>query len=328
MSTLAQTVTTSTTSSAGEPPAKRPKLAETIVYHGERKCEFSADCKNHAYWSARGLYLCGVHSKRYHDRRELPKRAKKETAKLHARESLEHQKSVDKKTAENRASGLRGTVRLYRMRMMHNPDKTPGVLNVFPNNRHQNRTDGFGCSALSPMRLGPVHHGQSGLPDACNLENFHQGSKCFLEETLEGGDDPSPLFYENRAKFYADPVPHRHKYRGIGPNKNAPLYFVWVGGDLKEHRLSYVESRQFYCTFYERLASKQPDYQRLRDLLAQGTELCICGYDAAPLEPGETIEMAYLDFWKPFGHERVLYAMLTATHPEQLPWRKYKMFDF
>jgi len=171
-------------------------------------------------------------------------------------------------------------------------------------------------------------HGQPGLPLALNIENFHQGSKCFREETLPDSDDPSPLYYENRLRFYGDAVPHRHKYKGDGANKNAPLYFVWVDRDGKDHRLTYVESRQFYCTFYERLAGVQQDYAKLRDMIAGGTDVCICGYDAAPLGPGETIADAYLDASKPFGHERVLYAMLTVADPELLPWRQHKTFDF
>ena len=40
-----------------------------------------------------------------------------------------------------------------------------------------------------------------------------------------------------------------------------------------------------------------------------------------------TIEDHYLDSSKPFGHELVLYTMLTIN-PENYPWRKYKTEDF
>jgi hypothetical protein len=58
--------------------------------------------------------------------------------------------------------------------MMKNPEHIEGFLKVFPNYKHQNRQDGFGCMKLSPKYLGPVDHGQPDLPPALNIENFHQ----------------------------------------------------------------------------------------------------------------------------------------------------------
>lgn len=37
--------------------------------------------------------------------------------------------------------------------------------------------------------------------------------------------------------------------------------------DGQERRLSYVDSRQFYCNFYERLASQKSDFKRLVELM-------------------------------------------------------------
>jgi hypothetical protein len=108
---------------------------------------------------------------------------------------------------------------------MKEPEHHKGFLKVFPNFKHQGRKDGYGCKSLSPMYLGPVHHGQPGLPAAENIENFHQGSKCFEEETDEEGN-PSEVYVENRLKFYKDPIPHRHKYHGKEKNKNTPLLCV------------------------------------------------------------------------------------------------------
>jgi hypothetical protein len=166
------------------------------------------------------------------------------------------------------------------------------------------------------MRLGPVNHQQFGLPSAISIENFHQGSKCFTEE-LDNNGHPSELFISNRLSFYQDPVPHRHKYKGT-----IPAFFVWIDKDGKEYHLNYVDSRQFYCYFYEILATQTNDYQHLKKLVESGTNMEICGYDAHPLAPDETIEDAYLDTSKPFGHERVLFALLTLT-PEHYPWRTH-----
>ena len=61
--------------------------------------------------------------------------------------------------------------------MMKKPELIDGYLNVFPNYKHQNRKDGYGCAKLSPKSLGPVNHGMPNLPIAKNIENYHQFAK-------------------------------------------------------------------------------------------------------------------------------------------------------
>jgi hypothetical protein len=321
----------SSSSSLHEPPAKvaRKTKSQESVHYGERQCENkSKPCEHRAYWKQGHRYLCGVHAKD-ESRKPLPKRPAKEKKAIKLTEKMRHDTSVSHAQQDNAARGQRGAVTLQRMRQRHKTEQAEGVLNVFPNFKHKTRSDGRGCATLSPMALGPVEHGQPGLKPAKNIENFHQGSKCFREETIPGTDDPGPLYYENRARFYEDSVPHRHKYKGTGKNKNIPLYFIWVDRrDGKEYCLNYIESRQFYCTFYERLVREQAEYKQLEADVADGMNICICGYDGTPLDADETVEHAYLDDTKPFGHERVLYAMLTTPDPEQLPWRRHKTFDF
>jgi hypothetical protein len=41
----------------------------------------------------------------------------------------------------------------------------------------------------------------------------------------------------------------------------------------------------------------------------------------------QKIEEHYCDMSKSFGHELVLYTMLTHK-PNEYPWKKYKTFDF
>jgi hypothetical protein len=86
-----------------------------------------------------------------------------------------------------RENERRGDVIVTKLRMMKSPEYNKGFLKVFPNFKHQGRKDGYGCKKLSPMFLGPVQHGQPGLPPSENIENFHQGSKCFEEEIDEVG---------------------------------------------------------------------------------------------------------------------------------------------
>jgi hypothetical protein len=202
----------------------------------------------------------------------------------------------------------------------HTPEDHPGYLKVFPNNKMQNRKDGFGCCSLSPMRLGPVNHGQPGLPPCLNLENFHQGNKCFALEA-DDNEEPAPLFDEMRLAYYEDKEPHRHKYKG-----KKPLYSVWVDKQGKIHKVEYITSRQFYCIFYERLTENNEDLKKLRQMLDDGINLQIVGYDGRAVGH-RSIEQEYLDPAAPFGHELVLYTLLTHK-PEDYPWRKYKTFDF
>ncbi|KAH3765330.1 hypothetical protein Pelo_2854 [Pelomyxa schiedti] len=304
----------------------------TMPYYGEVQCSRAPKCKNKAYWFLHNEALCGVHARapkgpikdKEGQRVPLPKRPRREQQEIAQREKAAHSATVEVARLENLKAGRVGRVALYRMRMMTSPPNEKGWMKVFPNFKHGNRTDGFGCMHLSPKFLGPVEHGQPGLPPALNIENFHQ---CFPEELAEDRVNPGPLFYKNRLQFYTDPTPHRHKYKNNNnTNPNIPVYFVWVDKDGTEHHLNYIQSRQFYCNFYARMASQQAEYHQLVEMYKNGTNLCICGYDAFPLV-SQTVQQAYLDASKPFGHERVLYAMLT-TKEDDWVWKKYKTFDF
>jgi hypothetical protein len=285
----------------------------------EAKC---SKCDRRAYYfEPCGPLYCGRHAPAARER--LPKPSARDTAAKLEAQLAEHRRTVE---AARRTDGTGGRVTLQRMLMLRNPALTPGSVMIFPNNRHgRHRFAAFDCCELSPMRLGPVDHGQPGLPPACNIENFHQGTKCFAEEADAAGN-PTALYAANRLKFYLDPEPHRHKYTGTGQNKNAPLYFVWIARDGTEHHLGYVESRQFYCSFFERLASARPEFRRIQDTLAQGYDVQICGYDAHPFDPVADAESAYMDASKPFGHERVLAVML-VNPPERYPWRLHRTFE-
>lgn len=310
------------------PPARVVRAASAARrlagFSGEAPCEV---CAKRAYFRApveggRWALLCGRHAPR-EAREKLPKRPAAERRAKLAAELARHTAGVE---AARRATG--GRVTLQRLRMLRQPALTAGAVIVLPNNRHGTHPmAAFDCSALSPMRLGPVEHGQPGLPPARNIENFHQGSKCFREEVDKEGN-PTELFVRNRLRFYLDPEPHRHKYRGLDTkNRNVPLFFVWRDRTGREHRLSYVESRQFYCEFYSRLAAARPEFGRLQGLLRDGYDVEICGYDAHPFDPTADAEHAYCDAALPFGHERVLAVMLVCR-PSTWPWRRHKTFEF
>ena len=83
-----------------------------------------------------------------------------------------------------------------------------GYLSVFPNYKHGNIKDGLGCRQCSPMYLGSVEHGQPGLPDAENIENFWQGSKCFPKQS-DKNKKPNKYFYQTQLDVFEDTEPRR-----------------------------------------------------------------------------------------------------------------------
>lgn len=294
----------------------------SVVYYGTISCSAHTQkgnpCTNLAYWSVQDSsnkslrYLCGVHAKNS-TRKKLPKDP--EAGKKKRAELQRHQKEVESTARANQEEGKMGQVRVSPLRMFRSAPLIPGYLNVFPNNRHQNRQDGLGCAQLSPMRLGPVEHPQPGLPRSENLENFHQGNKCFPSE-LDSEGEPSQVFYSNQKEMYQSKVPQRHKKEAKyhrGKNKNIPAYAVWRDPDRKVVKLTYIQSRQLYCHYYQKLATQTQDYLKLKKKLQEGYNLNIVGYDGYPVT--KSLEEHYLDPSRPFGHELVLYSLLVGEHP-------------
>lgn len=304
-------------------------------------------CSNGAYYEFLGHHRCGVHSRlsqlkeettcslcsstaigRYQGqpycsqcggRKKLPKQRENVLAIQEERD-----KKIEEAAMRNQLAGRRGDVIVSKMRMMKRVDHREGYRSVFPNRQHGGRTDGLGVPSLSPMVLGPVHHPQPNLPVANNLENLHQFNKVFPSE-VDKDNNPLPQFYETQRKAYEDDIPHRHKESATG---NIPLYSIWRNEDGGETRLSYFESRQVYCHYYEKLAKQTDVFYDLCEMLAKGYNLNIIGYDGYPVEqqPREEhyqcLERCYRDISRPFGHELVLYTLLTETE-EHYPWRRY-----
>ncbi len=300
-----------------------------IVYYGETICQATIKstgnrCSNLAYYTHNHQYLCGVHCKK--NRVNLPVNPHKQenVAKM----LKEHEQSILDFAKENVTLGKRGQLKCAKMKMMKPVQLIQGYLNVFPNNKHENRKDGFGCCALSPMRLGPIIHYQPNLPVAKNIENFHQSQKTWPNEVDEDGN-PTEEWRTRRLQLYNDDVPHRHKFdqkkmaqlrKEIkGANRNAPLYSIHETVDGKEKRFTYVESRYFYCCMYEKLAKQTAEFKKLQSYLDKGINLIICGYDAYDVT--HNMYTHYCDPTKAFGHELVLYTLLTT---DEYPWRLYR----
>lgn len=285
-------------------------------HHGEIKCQ-KKGCKNGAYFELpKKGYFCGVHSKKG-QRKELKKFTPKEKLVMNEIRDNEWKHEYECVRNYNIKHEREGDIKLYRIKgKASSVEHIAGYISIFPNFKHQNRKDGIGMSSLSPMKLGPVPVNESknhphGKEESKNLENFHQGNKVYEDE----GD----TFYDQRIKMYSDDIPHRRKY-----SSGITKYSIWINKNGEEKKFSYIESRQFYCNFYERLARKENDFYRLKKLIRDGYNIMICGYDAHNITD---IERDYLDESVSFGHERVLYVMLKYKEKDW-PWKKYKTEDF
>jgi len=148
------------------------------IYYGETQCQGTfksgprkgKQCSNNAYYSKDNFYLCGVHNKG--DKIKLPINPKKKENK--EQQLKDDETFVEEYALSNLNSNKVGKITVAKLKMMKQPDKIEGYLKVFPNFKHQNRSDGFGCASLSPKSLGPVDHGMPDLPIALNIENYHQ----------------------------------------------------------------------------------------------------------------------------------------------------------
>jgi len=293
------------------------------MWWGEHECSM---CAKKAYFTVGDSLRCGAHSNTSSFRRELPKNPL--VVKMKDGNLDTHNASIEAAAAANRALNKRGTVSVGKYGRGRAMALVAGVRNVFPNNRHQNRVDGFGCASLSPMQLGPVRHGQPGVPDALSIENYYQFNKVFESElagvTTKGQRDIMGVFYERRNKAYLDPVPHRHKFPPTfkrNGKREVPVFSLHLDSRGGERRCSYLQSRYYYCHQYELLAKQTADFATLRNWLAQGYNLQILGFDGYPIT--KTMWEHYNDTNKPFGHELALYALLLIENADDYPWNKY-----
>ena len=298
------------------------------IYYGEKNCQgivssTNNTCTNKAYFKLGDKLLCGVHSRKHHNSViKLPKNPNKN--KIYQDKIKQMKDEVDKFAKNNKTKGLKGQVQVSKLQMMKSPIYIKGYLNVFPNYKHQNRKDGYGCMKLSPKSLGPINHNMPGLPIALNLENYHQFAK-FWKFELDENNQIIEKFKQERIEAYQD-SPKRHKYNKskllkYNNNVNIPEFSVYYDKDGKEHRYGYLECRYFYCHFYELLAKKEPDFIKIKDMIKNGVNINIQGFDGYNVT--SDLWDHYNDISKPFGHELVLYTILIEDNPSKYPWNRF-----
>lgn len=293
-------------------------------YYGEKDCEEMVKskntiCTNKAYFKKGDKLLCGVHCKKYDDIIKLPKNPNSHV--IYENKIREMRIEIENTAEINKSNGELGSVMVSKLFMMKNPIYVRGYLSVFPNYKHQNRNDGFGCMRLSPKSLGPVCHGMPGLPDATTIENYHQFSK-FWEFELDENGAILEKYKIDRINAYTSP-PMRHKYdkktlQKYNNNINIPKFSMYYDKDGNEHRYNYLQCRYFYCHYYEILAKKEPDFITLKNMIQNGYNLNIQGYDGYNVT--EDLWSHYNDVSRPFGHELVLYTLLIEDDSSKYPW--------
>ncbi len=312
-------------------------MEQQTIYYAEIFCQGTyksgkkkgESCGNKAYFDVDGTYLCGVHARGQGI--QLPKNPHKKEKKQ--QELLDHNDLCEKMADENLANNQRGNIEVAKLGMRKAVPHLDGYVKIFPNFKHGGRKDGIGLPSLSPMSLGPIEHGYPGIPFACNLENFHQGAKVFPGEV----DVDNKLTLDAlamRRKMYEDTTPYRHKFdvpyytgnKPEGKNPNIPLFAIHYTKEGEEVRYNYLESRYFYCHWYEKLVKREPDFAFLNKLLDEGFNLLIIGYDGYEVNDGSIVEVLwnhYNDTSRPFGHELVLYTLLVLDNPDDYPWNRY-----
>lgn len=294
------------------------------AYYGEKQCEAiikskKTQCVNRAYFISDGKFMCGVHCKSGDNVSKLPKNPHEEEN--YKNKLMERRKEVDNAAKNNKNNNKLGDVIVSKIYMMKNPEYITGYLNVFPNYKHQNRKDGFGCMRLSPKSLGPVIHNMPNLPNASTIENYHQFSKFWKFELDDNGNILEKYKLERIKAYTAPPVRHKYDKKTLlkyNKNINIPEFSMYYDKYGKEHRYNYLQSRYFYCHFYEILAKQEPDFIALKKMIKNGYNLNICGYDGYNVT--NDLMTCYTDISKPFGHELVLYTLLTKENVDEYPW--------
>ena len=282
----------------------------SILYYGESNCiaikNDGKQCNNKSYYVGQ---KCGVHEKI--NRIELPKNP---NAHLNKIQNIERRKEIQKEySLLNFKESKKGNIILTKFKMMKEPEHMDGYLSIFPNYKHGNRIDGLGLPSLSPKSIGPIL-----VLGAQNLENLHQGNKVFKEEINVDGTIKD-IFYARQKEMYMDKIPWRHKFdkfKEMHKYGNIPEFSLF-----RDIKLSYFESRQVYCNYYEYYVKRSKDFIMLQELINNGTNINIIGYDAYPIT--KSLDECYKDTSRPFGHELVLYSMLK----NERIWEKYTYLD-
>ena len=214
----------------------------------------------------------------------------------------------------NRAKGLRGTIRCGAVWRGQRKDEIPYRNDSVP--FFVSKGKGQIGNALSPfnikvpskmIRSWVTEDGTAEgkvLPTDQPLELVWQAAK------VAKGED-WPTYFARRARIYRKGKPQRRYLDRDTVPAGACL-------GLSKELVQYVPSRAFYCCAYQSAVSQVQEFKLLEDLVMEGFNLLLLGPDGHPVsEEADSMAKAYEDTSRPFGHERVLVAMLRKEFPWQ-----------
>jgi hypothetical protein len=284
-----------------------------------------AGCHNEGYYMVRvGHMRCSAHIDPHHHQLESPLTHKQY-------QQIEFASFVRQLFDECLRRNVRGAVECLPLATLKTrvPLDWLGLqwLCVFPHGAK--RYDGHSVPGLAPASMGPVAHGEPGMPDTLFLENFHQATLCWPGE-VDAVGQVLPIWRERRDRLMVNVKGEHHKLSPIERVKRQPLYAMHVTITGEERYYTLVEARVFYGCWYEHLVVERPAFLLLRSYReTRGISLRITGKGlGARALRGTHADAFYADFVDPelpLGHEHMLAAMLLAAGQEcqELPWRRY-----
>jgi len=280
-------------------------------YSGEQECGVE-DCKQKAIFMVSSKIVCSIHSLSA-KRRKLEKNPKSEKETLYDARA----RKIKMVSLKNKAESKRGDVIVSRMEKGGRFVRRDGYLSVFPGFGDSKRRDGFVANNLSLESLGPVRHGQAGLPVCKNIKNYHQYNLIYDDEVDENGD-LVPSFYKLQKRGYINILPKQCKFDQLKMAEKGDTYKPI--SYLHDHkRYTLVEARQFYCEQYEKLVVETGEFKQLKQMVNDGTNMMIVGYGGYPVTKEELCE-CYADPTREFSQELLLFSMLVIDDPFDYPW--------
>jgi len=235
--------------------------------------------------------------------------------------------SIEYAFLSNKKKQKKGTIKVRKIYSFKNIPLTLGYINVIPNYNNKYLNAIFSYISLSPGKMGPVHHNMPNLPPAVNLENFWNFSKVWnFELDLETDmNELQPTFFQKRIQGYQSQKRISSKYTldelkafDASSKPDCAIYYDKYGQPIK---YDYIQSRYFYCHYYQQLVSYVREFNLLKKKLQMGYNMIIHGYNS--YTPSDNYYQMYTDPTKPFKHEMILYIMLNEPNPEKYPWNIY-----
>jgi hypothetical protein len=221
--------------------------------------------------------------------------------------------------AANRAAGRRGCVTI-RKETEAEPGTTTLVHNaisVFPCSytpakwRVDAEVLGVALPGLAPVRMGPIRYA-SWLPAAARLETLTACRLMYDDDLAAGAPDAATRVLDLMAVDRV--IVEKPALNGICRGRQPVCARIYTT-PATWHDVDIVRYRQFFCNYYAHAAEMSTDFAVVKQILEGGNDICITGPTARSVRVEADVLQAYNDATTAFGHELVLFGMLTGVQP-------------